>query len=125
MRVALYSRVSTRDKGQDITNQTSQMRDLCVANSWTITIEYEDHESRSKPGRPQFQQMLKDAAAKKFDFLIFWSLDRFTREGTLSTLKYLELLETHGVRIRSLTEPWIDSAGPFDLPPEIRTLTVR
>jgi DNA invertase Pin-like site-specific DNA recombinase len=31
----------------------------------------------------------------------------------LATLKYLELLESYGVRWRSLTEPWIDSAGPF------------
>ena len=57
--------------------------------------------------------MLRDAAARRFDVLFFWSLDRLTREGTLATLKYLELLESYGVRWRSLTEPWIDSAGPF------------
>ena len=57
--------------------------------------------------------MLRDAAARRFDVLLFWSLDRLTREGTLATLKYLELLESYGVRWRSLTEPWIDSAGPF------------
>jgi DNA invertase Pin-like site-specific DNA recombinase len=57
--------------------------------------------------------MLRDAAARRFDILFFWSLDRLTREGTLATLKYLELLETYGVRWRSLTEPWIDRAGPF------------
>lgn len=45
--------------------------------------------------------------------MLFWALDRFTREGTLATLKYLELLESYGVRWRSFTEPWIDSAGPF------------
>ena len=45
--------------------------------------------------------------------LLFWSLDRLTREGTLATLKYLELIESCGVHWRSLTEPWIDSAGPF------------
>jgi hypothetical protein len=37
--------------------------------------------------------MLRDAAARRFDVLFFWSLDRLTREGTLATLKYLELLE--------------------------------
>ena len=50
---------------------------------------------------------------RKWDLLLFWALDRFTREGTLATLKYLELLESYGVRWRSFTEPWIDSAGPF------------
>jgi len=33
--------------------------------------------------------------------------------GELATLKYLEQLEGYGIRWRSLTEPWIDSAGPF------------
>ena len=31
----------------------------------------------------------------------------------MATLRCLELLESYGVRWRSLTEPWIDSAGPF------------
>jgi len=46
----------------------------------------------------------RDGAARKFDVIVFWSLDRFTREGTLATLKYLELLEHHGIRWRSVTE---------------------
>lgn len=50
---------------------------------------------------------------KEMDLLVFWALDRFTREGTLATLKYLEQLEGYGIRWRSFTEPWIDSAGPF------------
>jgi DNA invertase Pin-like site-specific DNA recombinase len=57
--------------------------------------------------------MLADAGRRKWDLLVFWALDRFTREGTLATLKYLEQLETYGIRWRSFTEPWIDSAGPF------------
>ena len=57
--------------------------------------------------------MLQDAATRKFDVLLFWSLDRLTREGTLATLKYLELIEGYGVHWRSLTEPWIYSAAPF------------
>jgi len=72
-----------------------------------------DHESGGKCDRTAFQQMLRDAAARRFDVLFFWSRDRLTREGTLAILKCLELLESYGVRWRSLTEPWIDSAGPF------------
>lgn len=71
MRVALYARVSTRDKRQDTANQINEMRILCLAQGWGIAAEYEDHESGSKAARPQFQQMLKDAALKKFDLLIF------------------------------------------------------
>jgi len=113
MRTALYTRVSTQHKGQETANQLLQLRECCQAQNWSIVREYEDHESGGKSGRIAFQQMLRDAAARRFDILFFWSLDRLTREGTLATLKYLELLESYGVSWRSLTEPWIDSAGPF------------
>jgi DNA invertase Pin-like site-specific DNA recombinase len=113
MRVAIYARVSTRDKGQDPENQFLQLRQFCAAQGWQIVHEYLDHESGGKADRSQFQTMLRDAATRQFDLALFWALDRFTREGTLATLKYLELLEGYGVRWRSLTEPWIDSAGPF------------
>ena len=113
MRVALYTRVSTHNKGQETANQLLQLRECCHAQNLSILREYEDHESGAKSERTGFQEMLRDAAARRFDVLVFWSLDRLTREGTLATLKYLELLESHGVRWRSLTEPWIDSAGPF------------
>jgi DNA invertase Pin-like site-specific DNA recombinase len=113
MRAALYARVSTQHKGQETANQLLQLRECCQAQHWSVLQEYEDHESGGKSERTAFQQMLRDAAARRFDVLFFWSLDRLTREGTLATLKYLELLESYGVRWRSLTEPWIDSAGPF------------
>ena len=113
MRAALYARVSTQHKGQETANQLLQLRECCHAQNWSVLQEYEDHESGGKSERTAFQQMLRDAAARRFDVLFFWSLDRLTREGTLATLKYLELLESYGVRWRSLTKPWIDSAGPF------------
>jgi DNA invertase Pin-like site-specific DNA recombinase len=113
MRVAIYIRISTKDKGQDTANQLRQLQDWCTAQGWIIVQIYEDHDSGSRPDRPEFRRMFADAAARKFDLLLFWALDRLTREGTLATLKYLELLESHGVHWRSLTETWIDSAGPF------------
>lgn len=113
MRAALYARVSTQHKGQETANQLLQLRECCQAHHWPVLQEYEDHESGGKSERTAFQQMLRDAATRKFDVLFFWSLDRLAREETLATLKYLELLESYGVHWRSLTEPWIDSAGPF------------
>jgi DNA invertase Pin-like site-specific DNA recombinase len=34
--------------------------------------------------------MLKAAHQRKFDILVFWALDRLTREGTRATLNYLQ-----------------------------------
>ena len=45
--------------------------------------------------------------------MVFWRLDRFSREGALATLKYLKELARHGVAYKSFTEPYLDSLGPF------------
>ena len=45
--------------------------------------------------------------------MVFWRLDRFSREGALSTLRYLKELKDHGVNYKSFTEPYLDSLGPF------------
>jgi DNA invertase Pin-like site-specific DNA recombinase len=57
--------------------------------------------------------MLKDATAHRFDVLLFWSLDRLTREGVLKTHLYLEQLAQAGVRFVSYTEQYVNSLGPF------------
>ena len=113
MRIAIYTRISTKDKGQETENQRAQLVQFSESQGWQITQEYQDHESGGNPDRAQFRRMLQDAGTRKWDLLLFWALDRLTREGTLATLKYLELLESYGIRWRSFTEPWIDSAGPF------------
>lgn len=45
--------------------------------------------------------------------MLFWSLDRLTREGVLKTLLILNQLTGYGVKYRSLQEQWIDSLGAF------------
>jgi hypothetical protein len=46
LRVALYSRVSTEDKGQDVRNQTDQLREFCSRQNWQIVQEYTDRARR-------------------------------------------------------------------------------
>ncbi|HSR06936.1 MAG TPA: recombinase family protein [Bryobacteraceae bacterium] len=113
MRFAIYSRVSSRDKRQEIANQSNRLRELCAAQNWTIVMEYEDHDSGSKSDRPQFKAMMSDAAKRKFDGVLFWALDRFSREGPYETHVYLKRLDDAGVRFRSFTEPYLDTCGMF------------
>jgi DNA invertase Pin-like site-specific DNA recombinase len=40
----------------------------------SIPCEYADRESGAKRDRIEFQEMLRDAAHRRFDFLLFWSL---------------------------------------------------
>ena len=41
--------------------------------------------------------MMSAAARRRFDVVLFWALDRFTREGALATLQYLNRLSSYGV----------------------------
>jgi DNA invertase Pin-like site-specific DNA recombinase len=113
MRAALYTRVSTRDKGQEVENQLRQLREFCVAQGWPIVAEYEERESGGKADRAQFRAMMAGAAKRTFDVLVFWALDRFSREGVWETHLHLKRLDQAGVRFRSFTEPYLDSCGMF------------
>lgn len=111
MKIALYLRVST-DK-QETENQAVQLREFAAKQEWQIVREYCDVESGSKSDRTQFQQMFADASRRKFDLVLFWALDRLSREGVLQTLTHLNRLESYGVGFRSYTEQFFDSCGPF------------
>jgi DNA invertase Pin-like site-specific DNA recombinase len=112
MRVAIYARVSTKDKGQDTENQLHQLRAFAEQHG-TIYYVYTDQESGGKADRTEFKQLLLEAYQHKFDLVVFWRLDRFSREGVLATLRYLKELKDHGVNYKSFTEPYLDSLGPF------------
>ena len=112
-KVALYARVSTKDGRQDTENQLIALRDYCSKQGWTITGEYVDHETGGTSKRQHFQRMFADARARKFDLVLFWSLDRLSREGVAATLNHLEKLTSYGVGWRSHTEEYLDSTGLF------------
>ncbi|HTR38605.1 MAG TPA: recombinase family protein [Bryobacteraceae bacterium] len=112
-RVALYARVSTKDGRQDTENQLIALREYCAKQGWEIIGEYVDHETGGHSRRPHFQRMFADGRARKFDLVLFWSLDRFSREGVSATLAHLERLTAAGVNWRSYTEEYLDSTGLF------------
>ena len=41
---------------------------------------------------------------RKFDCVLFWALDRFTREGMVPTIMHLQRLASYGVGFHSYTE---------------------
>lgn len=111
MRAALYTRVSTRDKGQETENQILQLKEACKRWGYNIVQVYEDRESggKGRKGRSNFDQMFRDAEKNKFDIVCFWALDRFSRQGIQATLDYLRILEANGVGFRSLQEPMLNT----------------
>jgi DNA invertase Pin-like site-specific DNA recombinase len=113
VKVAIYARVSTRDKGQDVRNQLEQLRAYCDRQGWQITGEYIDQRSGKNGDREEFKRMMNNAYQREFDVVLFWSLDRFSREGTLETLQHLKRLSSYGVSFKSFTEEFLDGTGIF------------
>jgi DNA invertase Pin-like site-specific DNA recombinase len=112
MKIAIYARVSTNK--QDTENQLRELREFAAKQGWQITREYVDEGiSGTKADRTELQRMFDDASRRKFDLLLFWALDRLSREGVLQTLHYLNRLESAGIGYRSFTEPYFDSCGVF------------
>lgn len=112
-RCAIYSRVSTSK--QEAENQLAQLREFARVMGWQANAGtvYVDQITGKHSERPEFQRMFADASQRKFDVLLFWSLDRLSREGALETLQHLNRLTSYGVQWRSLTEQYLDSTGMF------------
>jgi DNA invertase Pin-like site-specific DNA recombinase len=110
MKVGIYARVST-DK-QDNANQLEQLREFASKQGWEIVTEYKDTASGSgRRTRPQFDAVMLAASQRKFDLLLFWALDRLSREDIVKTLGYLEQLRAWGCGWRSYTQPFLDTGN--------------
>jgi DNA invertase Pin-like site-specific DNA recombinase len=124
LQAATYYRMSTDRQEDSIERQRSQVEPHAQKCGYRIVGEYAD------PGvagdefdrRPQFQQLLKDARAGKFEVILADELSRISRQEVLDFIaKVAHPLRDAGVRIETVAE------GPlgWDNVVEIILLTVR
>jgi DNA invertase Pin-like site-specific DNA recombinase len=79
-RAVLYLRVSTAD--QTTANQERELREVASRMGCEIVRVYKDHGisgAKGRDGRPEFDRLLRDAAQRRFDVVIAWSVDRLGR----------------------------------------------
>lgn len=106
-KAAIYTRVSTNKQQDDA--QLKQLKTFANIQNYKVTDIYMDKMSGAVTQRPEFQRMLKDARLRKFEIVLVSSLDRFSREGIVNTLTYLQKLKQYGVALRSIRESWCDT----------------
>ena len=117
MKVALYVRVSldekdpTKKRYQNPDNQLIPLREYAESRGWE-PIEFIEKSSGGS-NRPIFQDMLNRAMKWEFRGILFYSFDRFSREGILDTLSYIKRMKSRGIWLKSLKEEWFDTDGPF------------
>lgn len=107
-KAAIYYRVSTSEQSTAL--QQPEVGAAVLARGLDVVGVYQEQASAAKR-RPEFERMMADAAAGRFTVLVVWALDRFGRSlaGNVNDLLALDRL---GVRVVSVREPWMDSAGP-------------
>lgn len=111
VRVALYARVSTRDKDQDPELQLVPLREYVAARGWAAT-EYVDLAAAGDLAhRTAWARLLTDVAQRKVDLVLVWKLDRAFR-STLHALATLRDFEHVGVGFSALTQPELDTTSP-------------
>ncbi len=110
MRVALYARVSTRDKDQDPALQLAPMIEYAKARGWDY-VEYVDHASAADLAhRVAWVRLVEDARRRRLDHVLAWKLDRPFR-STLHCLRTLEEFRHRGVGFSCVTQD-LDTSSP-------------
>jgi len=109
MRALIYARVSTVDKEQDPRPQLEEMREHCRRRGWKIAGEYVEQISSAKR-RPQLEDLLTQARARRGDVVLCRHFDRVAR-STRELLELLEEFRSLGVDFISLNQQ-IDTTTP-------------
>ncbi len=112
MKAALYARVSTTDRGQDVETQLVALRTWAERLGAEVVVEYVDQASGSRADRSGLRALLEAAHRRAFDTVLVWALDRLSREGIGPMVRYLERLKAAGVVLKSHEESWLDTASP-------------
>lgn len=104
VRVALYARVSTADKGQNPEMQLRELREYCERRRWFVSGEYVDRGiSGTKESRPELNRLMADAHQRRFDVTLCWKIDRFGR-SLKHLVNTLADLDAYGVAFVSLKD---------------------
>ena len=113
MKTAIYCRLSEEDRNKirksddsiSILNQKSMLVQYTIDQGWEIYDIYSDDDyAGSDRNRPQFNRLLADAQARKFDIVLCKTQSRFTRELELVE-KYIHgLFPAWGIRFVSIVD---------------------
>src|SRR3954464_15608371 len=110
-RAAIYLRVSTYE--QTTHNQERALREVAARSGHEIIAVYRDEGisgSRGRDQRPGFDAMHKDAARRKFDIVMAWSVDRLGR-SLQDLIGFLSELHALGIDL-ALHQQGIDTTTP-------------
>lgn len=101
MRAVIYARYSAgpHQTEQSIDGQVTVCTEFCKQRGLTVQEVYADrHLSGKTDNRPEFQRLIRDAKAKKFEAVVVYKTDRFARNKYDSAIYKRELRQA-GVQL--------------------------
>lgn len=113
MRIATYTRISTDEAHQpfSLEAQDTRLRAYVASqDGWELVRTFTDQMSGATVERPNIQRALNEARAGRFDLLLVYRVDRFSR-SVRGLAQLLDELDKAGVAFRSATEPF-DTTAP-------------
>lgn len=107
MHCAIYARVSKkREDGISIDAQINSLKSYIKKKKWTLYKEYVDEsESGSTINRPQFKRLLEEAIEGKFNVILVYKIDRFSR-NLRDIILTLDKLANYNIEFISITQPF-------------------
>ncbi len=104
---AIYARVSDKSQAEDdktsIGEQIAEMEAHCEKQGLTITARYQEIGHGWSKMRPEFQRMLADARAWRFDTIVCWKSDRLSR-GMYPAVALMEVVEAYQMRLEAVMD---------------------
>jgi len=104
---AIYVRVSTEEQakeGLSIDAQIDKCKSFCKARDWTVFKIYKDAGySAGSLNRPALELLSRDAQEQKFDIILVYKIDRFSRK-LRDLIMVLDDLKEKKINFTSVTE---------------------
>jgi site-specific DNA recombinase len=96
-----YIRMSTDKQEDSPARQRGEIERMAIKGGYVILCWYEDHglTGTESLNRPEFQRLLKDAAAGKFRAVLMYEQSRFSREDALDAMMHWRLFRDAGVKL--------------------------
>ena len=103
MNAVIYARYSSDNQREEsIEGQLRECKAFAKAKGLQIVGTYVDRALSAKTdNRPEFQKIIRDSAQKKFEVVIVWKLDRFSR-NRYDSARYKAQLKKNGIKVVSL-----------------------
>lgn len=98
MKVGLYARVSTEDKGQDPETQMDIIRDIAKKRGYEIEGEYIDFKSGKDANRPQWKKLMEKIETGEIQGIMALRVDRVMR-SVIHLCTTMEIIKKHKAKL--------------------------